>query len=222
MHKLFAMDGAIVNFLNKMADIVLLNILWLVCCIPVITIGASTTAFSYLLLKIARDEENYVFSTFFRVFKENFRQATLVWGIFASIGTVLYLDFYVSGIMTESYRSILGILFLAILFLIMSTMFYAFPIIAFFENSTKKVFKNSFYMAMAYLPYTLLIVFINLCPVIIFIFGNFMIAGFFDAVLGFGLAGWINACIFRKLFDKCIKNSKTSVFIEDEYTYGCR
>lgn len=158
MQRIFAMDGKVVNFLNKVADLVLLNILWLICCVPIVTIGASTTAFSYVLLKMVRDEESYLFSTFFRVFKENFKQSTVVWVIFILIGAVLYLDFYVVGIMTGGVKSILLTLFFMILFLVAATMFYVFPVMAFFENSTKKVFKNSFYMALAHLPYTLLIV----------------------------------------------------------------
>lgn len=214
MQKLFSIDGKVIIFLNKVADMVLLNLLWLVCCIPIVTIGASTTAFSYVLLKIARDEESYTCSTFFRVFKENFKQATIVWGIFALIGAVLCLDFYVSGTMAGPYRSILMILFFMITFLVLATMFYAFPVMAFFKNSTKKVFKNSFYMALAHFPYTLLIVIVNFCPVVLLICGNFVAAGFFDAVIGFALAGWINAHIFRKLFDRYIGGVKGPVSVE--------
>ena len=220
MQRIFAMDGKVVNFLNKVADLVLLNILWLICCVPIVTIGASTTAFSYVLLKMVRDEESYLFSTFFRVFKENFKQSTVVWVIFILIGAVLYLDFYVVGIMTGGVKSILLTLFFMILFLVAATMFYVFPVMAFFENSTKKVFKNSFYMALAHLPYTLLIVVINLCPVILLIFGNFIAAGFVDAVIGFALAGWINAHIFRKLFDRYLKKTETAVPVEERNKEG--
>lgn len=204
MGKLFAMDGKLLRLMNKAADLVFLNVLWLVCCIPIVTIGASTTAFQYVILKMARDEESYVCSTFFRAFKENFKQSTIVWGVFLFMGIVLYFDFYYSGHTPEQFGKFLFIPLAIAAFLLLSTMFYAFPILAFFQNSTKKVFKNSFYMAVAHLPYTFAIIIVNLLPVLLLFMGNVMAAGFIDVIIGFAMTAWINAHIFRKLFDKYI------------------
>ena len=79
-----------------------------------------------------------------------------------------------------------------------------FPIMAFFENSTKKVFKNSFLMALAHLPFTILIAVISLFPWAFLFFGQFIAAAFLDLIIGFGLAGYINARIFRRIFKRYI------------------
>lgn len=209
MSRLFAMDGKLAVFLNKIADLVILNLLWLVCCIPVVTAGAATTAFAYELLRIARDEESYVFTGFFRQFKENFKQATIVWLVYLLIGAVVYFDIRALGLMELSVKPVLIMVLYMIAFLTLASMFYAFPVMAFFRNSTKKVFRNSLLMAVAHLPWTLLIILINLCPVFLLLFGNAIAAGFLDVVIGFSLAGWANAHIFRRLFDRYIKGDET-------------
>ena len=78
--KIFDLDSPLMNVLNKMADLMWLNILTLICCIPVITAGAALTSMHYVALKIVRNEESYITrSLFLNPFKTNFRQATLIW-----------------------------------------------------------------------------------------------------------------------------------------------
>lgn len=210
MSRLFVMDGKLAVFLNKMADLVILNLLWLVCCIPVVTAGAATTAFAYELLKLARDEESYVFTGFFRQFKENFRQSTIVWLVYLLIGMVVYFDIRALGMMDLPGKPVLTMVLYIAAFLALASMFYAFPIMAFFRNSVKKVFRNSLLMSIAHLPWTLLIILINLCPVFFLLFGNAIAACFVDVVIGFCLAGWANAHIFRRLFDRYTKGAETN------------
>ena len=79
MGKIFDMDSPVMRFLNRVADLLMLNILMIFCCIPVITIGASFTAMHYVILKMVRGEEGYLFRGFFKSFVRNFKQATLIW-----------------------------------------------------------------------------------------------------------------------------------------------
>ena len=72
MSRLFNLDSPIMVFLSKMADLLILNLLALICCIPIITIGASMTAMSYVTLKMVRDEECYIAKDFFKSFRQNF------------------------------------------------------------------------------------------------------------------------------------------------------
>lgn len=78
MKHIFSLDGKLFLFLNRLADLLLLNILWLITSIPLLTIGASTTALYYVTLKCVRNEENYIVRSFFRSFRQNFRQATII------------------------------------------------------------------------------------------------------------------------------------------------
>ena len=178
MGGLFSADGKLAQVLGKAADLVILNVLWIVCSIPVVTAGAAATAFYTVALKMIKNEESYVFRSFFQAFKENFKQA-------------------------EEARP-LFILFCVVAVFVYMGSCYMFPVMAFFENSTKKVFKNSFLMALAHLPFTVLIAVISLLPWVFLFFGQFIAAAFFDLIAGFSIAGYINAHIFRRIFKRYI------------------
>ncbi len=79
MSEFFNPDSSVMRFITKIASSVYLNILWFVCCLPVVTIGASTTALFYVTLKMAKNEEGNITAAFFHSFQENFRQATKIW-----------------------------------------------------------------------------------------------------------------------------------------------
>ena len=93
--KIFDIDGPVIQFLNKMADLMLINILTMVCCIPIITAGAAFTAMHYMALKIVRDEECYITRGYFKSFRENFRQSTIIWLLLLLVAVILGMDFYI-------------------------------------------------------------------------------------------------------------------------------
>ncbi len=202
MGQLFAMDGKVFGFLSRTADLVLLNLLWILFSLPVVTLGASTTALYTVLLKMARNEESYIFSGFVRAFRANFKQSTVIWCGMAAAAVLLHFDFYYIGHVTFHGSKLLFMAFLLIAFLLAAGMSYVFPILAFFENSTKKAVKNALLMAAAYLPYTILILGVNACPLLILGAGNLVAAAYLDVAVGFALAGYVNAHLFRRIFDK--------------------
>ena len=77
------------RFLNKVADLLILNLITLVMCVPIITIGAALTAMHYVLLKMVRGEEGYIVKSFFRSFKREFGQATILWILFVALGALM-------------------------------------------------------------------------------------------------------------------------------------
>ncbi len=92
MGRFFSMDNKFFTFMNKVADLCILNIICLVCCIPIVTAGASITAMYYVTLKMVRNEEAYIVRSFFKSFKDNFKQATIINLIMIAVGAVLCLD----------------------------------------------------------------------------------------------------------------------------------
>ena len=94
MGGLFAADGKLAQTLGKIADLVILNVLWIVCSIPVVTAGAAATAFYSVALKMIKNEEAYVASSFFKAFRENFKQSFIVTLILLAVAAVLGCDFY--------------------------------------------------------------------------------------------------------------------------------
>ncbi len=214
---LFTTDGKLFRALSKFADLVTLNLLWIVCCLPIVTIGASTTALYYVLLKMVKGEESYIAKDFFHSFLENFKQATRIWVIFCGIGSILYFDFYFSAHAGGEGTRLLFLPFALITALLIMTVCYVFPVLSFFKNSTKKTLKNSFFMALAHLPYTILIVIVTCMPVFILFFlpGGIVLGTFIDVVIGVAGFGWVNAYIFQKLFQRYIPRKISHFSVQD-------
>ena len=97
MNKVFNFEGPVFTFLSRLADLFWLNLLYILCCLPVITAGAATTALFYVTLKMAKDEEGYITRSFFKSFKDNFIQATLIWAAFLVVFVIMYLDFRIAN-----------------------------------------------------------------------------------------------------------------------------
>ena len=83
------MDNMIIRVLTRIFDFILLNILWVVCSIPIVTMGASTAALYSVMLKITKNQEGYIIKDYFKAFRENFRQGTIVWMILALLGFLI-------------------------------------------------------------------------------------------------------------------------------------
>ena len=92
MDRFFNMDNKFFTVMGRVADLIMLNVVFLICCLPIVTIGASLTALHYVTLKMARNEESYIIKSFFKSFKQNFKQATIINLIMLAVGAVLYLD----------------------------------------------------------------------------------------------------------------------------------
>lgn len=161
MGKIFDLDSPLMTFLSKMADLIWLNILTLVCCIPIVTAGAAFSALHYTCLKMVRNSGSYVTKDFFKSFKENFKQSTIIWLIYLVIGVLLGYDLflYFTGSLKETKMSgiVLAGVIIAFVLLLFSLAF-VFPMQMHFINNIKTTIKNSLIMSITYLPRTILII----------------------------------------------------------------
>ena len=206
MRGFFNMDGPVWQALGRLADLVILNLLFVISCIPVITIGAAATALYSVTLKMVRDEESYILKGYWKSFKENFKQSTIMWLVMLVIGIVLYVDFRVVGSMTASASKIYLVLLLAISLILVMGLVYIFPLQAKFYNTIKGTIKNAFLMALANLPYTAIIMVITIGSVILtFLNGTTMYYGLLIWILvGFSIIAHLNSRFFMKVFDPYI------------------
>ena len=153
MTDLFNADGPVLQFVNKIVYSVYLNILWFLCCIPVITVGASTTALFYVTLKISKNEEGNITKAFFRSFRQNFRQGTLIWLILLAAGIILGVDGYVLYHMR--FENAFWTLCTAIFFVAAAAyavvLMYIFPLLARFDNTVGAMFKNAMFIGIRFL-----------------------------------------------------------------------
>ena len=207
MSKLFRMDSPLMRFLTKIADLMVLNILFCVTSIPLITIGASWTALYSVTLKMVRDEEGSVSRSYFRSFRQNFRQATLLWlGVLVMLA-LLVLDIRVlNGMAGGTAPGLLrvGVEILALLGIMVLQ--YLFPSLARFEASLADTLKNACMMALAHLPKTALMTAAVVGAVWITLINNTTIAVGLMVwpLIGFSLMAFGNSGILRKIFDNYV------------------
>ncbi len=168
--KFFNLDSPFMKFLNRMTDLLWLNLLTIVCSIPIITAGASFTALHYTCLKMVRDEEGYITKDYFKSFKQNFKQATIIWVITLLLAALIIMDYRIilgGGLVGDSLSKFSTIFFAgatAASVFIVCTLLYVFPILSHFENTIKGTIKNAFFMSILALPRTLLMLVLFLSP----------------------------------------------------------
>ena len=207
MSKLFRMDSPLMRFLTKIADLMVLNILFCVTSIPLITIGASLTALYSVTLKMVRDEEGSVSRSYFRSFRQNFRQATLLWLGVLVVLALLVLDIRVlNGMAGGTAPGLLrvGVEILALLGIMVLQ--YLLPSLARFEASLADTLKNACMMALAHLPKTALMTAAAVGAVWITLINNTTIAVGLMVwpLIGFSLMAFGNSGILRKIFDNYV------------------
>lgn len=181
MNHLLNPEGKMMLFFTRLSYSAYLNLLWLLCCLPVVTAGASTTALFYVTLKLAKDEEGSLTEAFFRSFRQNFRKATLIWLILLAGGIVLALDGYVFYHMySENILWTLGTaVYLVAVAAYAIVLMYIFPLLARFENTIKAMFLNSIMLGMRFLLCTALMA-------VIYSAMAFIVINVFTPVIVFG------------------------------------
>ena len=213
MGRFFNMDNKFFVFMGKIADLCMLNLLCIICCIPIVTAGASLTALYYVTMKMVRNEEAYIFRSFFRSFKQNFKQATVINIIMLAAAALLYIDTNIAGKMGQPAGKILGMIFAAFTLLYVMILLYVYPLLAKFYNSVKNTFKNAILMAIRHLPYTILVLLICACPILILFIPSFQIQmSLIMLVILFGPAviAYGNSHFFVRIFDKYIPEESVS------------
>ena len=198
---LFSYDSRFTQLLMKLVFSSYLNILWFICSLPIFTIGAATTALYYASLKIIRNEEGNVTKTFFKAFKENFRQSTVIWLILLAIGLFLAFDFYVlynlrlnTAMPMAAFWTILLAILIGAIIIYLIVLFMIFPLEASVINTTPNMFKNAFLIGTHYL----------FAPILVFAvhFAMFycVVAVFMPLIVfGEGLCAMISCYILNRL-----------------------
>lgn len=200
MGRIFDLDSPFMNALNKLADLIYLNILTLICCIPIITIGASMTALNYVVLKIVRNEEGYITKAFFKSFKENFRQATIIWLILLLVFMLFGLDYMAFRYSGIPFPQWMQVALLAVVIVALFATVYLFPVLSRFENTIVHTFKNSLFMGILTFPKTVLMMVCWVIPVIIAVF----VPRILPVNFALGISGpvFLNALLYKGTFKR--------------------
>lgn len=191
-------DGKFVKVLNRIADLVGLNLLAILFCIPIITIGASITAVYGCIFRIQEKREGYLTKDFWKLFKECFRSSTIIYLVGVAVVAMLYLDYQIFA--TDSILDILQVLVVAGGILVAEIFTYAFPMESYFENSLKATVKNALLLGISNIPYTLLMLGINVFP--FFLVARIPVTFGIWFLIGISGVAWINSFFLKKIFSK--------------------
>ena len=195
--KFWAIDSPVMRVLGRLGDIIILNMIFVVGCIPVITIGTSLSALYAVAMKMARGEDP----------SRNFRPATICWLVMAVIAILLFVDFRIIGVLkrgSESMYSIMRIVLAVILGMWMLMFQYLFPYIARFENGIFATLRNALLLAAAHIPSTIVIVGLSVGSLILTLFTSrsFVIASIIWVFFGFAVLAYVQAFLLCRIFEK--------------------
>lgn len=197
----FSTDGPIYRIGCILADIMILSLLWMICSIPIVTMGASTTALFYVTTKRVSENEGYVIQEFFKSFRANFKQSTFSWlALFVfNVIAITSLWLTLNGQVSESISFLAPIMAPVQMFVVLESFLitiYLFPIISRFELSFTTAFKTAFFMANKHIFSSVACIFSAvLCLLIVISMPTLVI-------VGMGSYAYMTSYLFVRIFKK--------------------
>ena len=193
---IFSSDGWFSRFFGTLGDIIIVNILFILCSIPIVTMGASMSAMYFTLLKKQRTGENGgVVKLFFKGFKDNFKQSTISWLLFLLISFIFTLDFNLFGKGGPQENKLMYYTSVVLMILTCFIAIYLFPVISAFKNTLKNLLLQSIYLAAKNFIFTIVIMVLYTLPAYVLLSSTQVFI-----VCGFGLIAYVSSFMFLKAF----------------------
>ena len=196
----FDSDKPVMRALSTMADLLVLNLLTIVCSLPIVTAGAALTALNDACIRLVRMEDGELARDYFRAFKANFKKATLLWLMLLVAAILLYFDYLAALTYAPMFR--VGIFAISLVLLVIA--FYAFALLARYENTLWRTLQNAASLAVGFFPRTLLML---VCAVALWLacFHWFNFGSLILLLLGLSMPVYINATLLNDVFKKIEK-----------------
>lgn len=197
---MFTYDNIIFRVLSKIADIVCLNLIFLVSCIPIITIGTAWSALYYTTQKVIRREEGYLWKEYWSFFKENFRQGIILWLIALTGCAILLGDIAIIRNITDTgeIAGFVNAFFVFVFIFVILWINYIFVYLAKFHDTNKKILKNTLILEISKLPKTLLLAVVWLiCGLVVYLNPMFIL-------LIPTICSFLVGCIMESIYNKFI------------------
>lgn len=203
MVNLFGINSPFATAVNKLIQMIYIGILWFVCSIPIVTIGAATTALYEVLLKMEKNQEGYISVSFFRGFRKNLKSATLVWIPLLLSQIVFGFNLFYYAVLGGGQFPVQSVVFGVLLLLTITLSGYVFPVLARFENTTAGTYCTAVILAMRNPAWTVVILFVQILTIVVCWF--FL---YFPLIFIMGITGYFQAVIFNHIFDRLISQGK--------------
>lgn len=209
MQGLFSLDSKFMRAMSRIGDLLLLNVFYLLTCVPVFTIGAANTALYTVCFRFGTDREAGITRSYFRAFRDNFKQGTVLWLIVLLCGTTACLNTYIFYAMPGAIRYAF-VVFAILFLLVLLVSGYIFPLLSQFQNDNKSTLRNALILSLGYLPRSVLVAALNVFPFALMLldFYSFLQAGFFWVALYFSAAAYGNTFLLKKVFAPYLKSEE--------------
>ena len=201
MNGLFNPDSGLMRALSRLFDLLVLNRLATLLCVPVITAGASLTALHSVIIQMVEEREGYIIKTFFRKFKENFKPATISWLIMLAFSFIIFVDFRVVLVMGDRTAQVMQTVLMVLSAMVIAMFQYVFPLTARYENSIRGYWETAVKLAVGFLPKTIVMLVINAAVVML---GYKYMLYILPLLVMYGLSGPAYLCgvIYMTIFHK--------------------
>ena len=196
------LDHIAIRALSRLFDLILLNVLWVLFSLPVVTAGASAAALYSVMLKIVANEEGYIVRGFWEAFKSNFKQSTVIWLSLLVAGAALGADFVIVSGFTGAPARVGMALLGAAVFLYLTELIFVFPLIARFENTTLEMMKNAVVIPLARLKFMVPVILLTAASLILTFLNQvtIMAGAVIWSVIGGALLAFANSFLIREMF----------------------
>ncbi len=205
MKNIFSLDGPVFSFISTVADLCVLNILWIITSLPIFTIGASTASMLTLTIEMVKGNDVKVIRDFFKNFRINFKRGTIIWLIMLATGLFLGLDYYMFGDMEGTFGTVIKYLITSIAVYYSFVLLYIFAILPTYKNTVKNAFRNAVLLPFLNLPYSLILLGLVLVLIYVTVYDmEFLFKyGFLIWVMfGFATFAYLASFIFVRIFIK--------------------
>lgn len=211
MNSIFSLDNPVIHFLSEVGDMIVANLLFLICSIPIVTIGASWAALMKVTQTIAAREDQMLLAAFFRAFRENFRQATISWLLLLTflicmLGNYLLITVYLGGSARTIARAVLALLTVFVL----GVGAHLFPLMVRYRNSLRQHCVNAVVLCVIKLPKTLMMLLVNLLPLLVAYvsLNTFVATLIFWIFIGFSFSCFVAGQLMMPVFKELEESEK--------------
>lgn len=213
MRDFFNLESPLMQMVTRVGDLIIVNVLFLLCSIPLVTIGASAAALQKVTQNIVLDEDGGIARDFFRAFRENFRQATALWLMMAVFAASMVCNYLlISGFVAGTLATILKTVLVVAGGLVLVLAAYMFPLMVRYTNTLQEHATNALILAVVKLPRTVGLVLLSAMPLLILMISlqTFVSTLVFWLTIGFGFTSYMSSILLKRVFGE-LENGNVQV-----------
>lgn len=201
----FDMENPLMRALNTAGDLIILNIVTILCMIPVVTYGAALTARDDVLWHMVRGEESYIIKSYFSSFKRNLRQGTIMGLIFLILALIMTLEFDIIRAIPQMQSPLFYAMIIIVAGFILAVGIYSFALLSRYENTIPATIKNAAVLSLAFFPRTIAMLLITVGSALAFAaFYGFLLP--LALLMGLSFPGYLCALLYNPVFEKIEAN----------------